>query len=193
MKYLVAEHTKNLINKMSEIVFNYASEFFSRLREVYHEDRSVTVDVASFGMYLGISNEVDWHRKKYPVDARYFIEEIDRVKLRMVIGVPEVLTCTPTCDDCIDKYNKRLENFAYTQQALHLPITFVKNSHLKMYRIGDRYFAGGINLTNSTYVDASFEILDTRYQVAMQEKFNMLWKCQTRDISIFSALYYADR
>lgn len=178
------------------VVFNYAHKFFEHLRKVYNEDRSVTVDVASFGMYLGISNGVDWHKKKYPVDARSFIEEIDRANLRMVIGISEFLSCEPKmkprCDDCVDNYNRRLENLSATQKTLHLPIVFIKNSHLKLYRVGDRYFSGGINLTNSTYIDASYEILDDRYKEALQDTFEELWKMQNRDIRIFQAIHYND-
>ena len=176
---------------MNNHIFTYSHKFFEYLTELYRADTSVTVDVASFGMYLGITSETDWHKKKYPVDARYFIEDINRNNLRMIIGVPTLIHCVkPFCNHCVDAYNKRLMNFAATQEKLHLPITYIKNSHLKMYRIGDRYFSGGINLTNSTFVDASFEIIDKAIQKELQDTFEMLWKFQNTDPSIFQAIRF---
>ena len=167
--------------------FHYAHKFFDYLEQVFLEDPTVTVDVASFGAYLGISKNTDWHAKyeKYEVSARNFIQLINREKLRLLIGVPEFLSCRSLCPDCIDNYNDRIYNFADTKKRLELPARFIKQSHLKMYRIGDRYFGGGINLTNSKYLDCGFEIMNSGLQQAMQEQFDMLWGYATPDALTF--------
>lgn len=53
---------------------------------------------------------------------------------------------------------------------------FINKSHLKLYRIGDLFISGGMNLCNSDYTDICFTIDDKEVQMELINIFNDLWK-----------------
>jgi hypothetical protein len=110
-------------------------------------------------MYLQITNGRDYSSKGES-SARDFIDLIPPKDLRMVVGLPYYMPCQPGCVNCVRDYNKRLDRIKETADLLGLDIKFHEATHLKYYRIGDRIFTGGINLTSSQWTDVAMEVTD---------------------------------
>lgn len=156
------------------MLFRNTNELFSFLKEYYLENGG-KVDISTFGMYLGISKGKDWSNI-YKNQVREFINVVDKKDLRLILGLPAYVECKPNCMDCSKKYNEILERHIDTIKVLKLNCRVHPNLHLKMYRIGDLYISGGINLSASNNVDASFVIMDQEQKIFLRDLFEQIWK-----------------
>lgn len=153
-------------------LFQTPDDLFNFLSSKYKTTDSV--DIASFGMYLGFSKGTDWH-SRYPVAARDFVEEIWQENLRVIIGVGKFFPCTPNCPSCLDVYRQRLTNLEVTAEKLRLNIRYSASFHMKMYRVGSTFICGGINLGVSSWTDTSVLITDKQTKIQLQSAFDIAW------------------
>jgi hypothetical protein len=161
------------------MLFTNPDSMFAFLKENY-ENNPRPVSIASYNMYLGISNGKDWS-KKYPSSARSFINVLDPSHTRIILGIPPLVECKDDCADCRTKYNKLLQRFIDTKEELGMNLRFSNASHLKMYAIGNLVVSGGINLTTSEFTDATFTV-DSGHVDPLMDLFNKHWKAA--DLSI---------
>jgi hypothetical protein len=156
------------------VIFTSAESLFNHLTEVYHAQGKPSVDIATYGIYLGFAKGKDWH-ELYPVAARKFIDIVDKDSLRMLIGKYPHIPCTVNCQHCLDNYNSKQKEVDKTVVELGITAKQVDRFHMKMYRIGKVYVSGGINLGPSGWVDMSFVIHDKAQKKAMQDLFDKMW------------------
>lgn len=150
-----------------------AKSMFQFLKQEYMKTKS-SVDIATYGMYLGISNGKDY-QKSFPMASRDFIDSINKNRLRIVIGVPYYVECKTNCADCKKKYNQKLDSIKETVDRLGIDAKFNDKMHWKYYSIGKKVVCGGINLSDSDFTDSSFTI-DNDYDVnALKLQFETLW------------------
>jgi len=137
----------------------------------YYKKFGGKIRIASYGMYLGISKGRDWNNI-YPSLTRKFFKEINKEDLYLLVGLPYHKECHTGCEYCKMSHESVLERFNDTKEMLNLNIRYHKESHLKLYNIGELYIAGGINLTISGYADAAFVITDENQQEVLRELYN---------------------
>lgn len=156
-------------------------ELFTYLEKLVKDNPSATVDIASYNMYLSISKGTDWSIK-YPSEVRTFINSItDKSKLRMIIGVPQYYPCKIGCEDCRTNHNILLQRLRDSKSRLGLNLRYTDTNHLKYYRVGDRVFLGGINLSVSKFIDAVIEVTDEDDKNKLAELFEYTWNSLTTD------------
>ena len=160
-----------------------AKNMFHFLKQEYKTTKA-SVDIATYGMYLGISNGKDW-QKSFPMVSRDFIDSINKEKLRIVIGVPYYIECKPNCEDCKRKYNQQLDRINETVKMLNLDAKFSDKMHWKYYSIGKTVVCGGINLSDSDYADSSFTIDNPADIGALKMQFEMVWAKSSSNIKKF--------
>jgi len=140
------------------------------------------VDIASYGMYLGITEDgKDWS-DKFPSAARDFINAVANTTHRIIIGIPFFIECYIGCESCAFNYDKRLFRTSVTAKMLNLNIRYADKSHLKYYRVDDSLIIGGINLTQSGWVDMS---VATKSTMRTRSMFDRLWRASAGSISVF--------
>mgnify|MGYP001207973854 CR=1 FL=1 len=155
------------------MIFKNTNELFTYL-SWYYEQNGGKVDISTFNMYLGISKGKDWSYRFYnPV--REFINKVNKNDLRLILGVPAYIECKHNCLDCKIKYNETIQRHIDTINILNLNVKIHQNLHLKMYRIGELYISGGINLSASDYLDASFIIKDQEQKDYLKKMFDDTW------------------
>lgn len=163
------------------MIYFTAEKLFMELAEIVNENPNATVDVATYSLYLQISKNKDYsYHGNTP--AREFIERINKDNLRMVIGLPYYMECKPHCDDCARNYNHRVDRLEDTANALHLNARYHALTHLKYYRVGDRIFTGGINLTSSDWTDVAMEVTNEEEKAELQRIFDMTWRNSVENI-----------
>jgi hypothetical protein len=143
-----------------------------------------TVDIASYSMYLGITEDgKDWH-EIYPSAARAFIEDVKFLPHRILIGVPFYIECTPDCQHCKNIYNAKLKRFAITTEHIGLNVRYKSGFHMKYYRVRDYVICGGINLGASDAFDVALPVPKSQHN-AMRVLFNGAWDTAVVDVSQF--------
>lgn len=142
-----------------------------------------SVDIASYGMYIGITTTKDWH-ETFPSQARAFIETIKTRRHRILIGLPYYASCHENCLDCARRFNDTLRRHALVQAKLDLNLRFNPALHLKYYRVGKVVVSGGINLTASKSLDISLTV-EEAHHAALQNFFDSIWRSSTNDITAF--------
>jgi hypothetical protein len=157
------------------MVFTSSETLFEYLTDMYLCQDNPSVDIATFGMYLGLSKGKDWH-ELYPVAPRKFIDIVNKSNLRVLVGKPFLMTCTPNCKHCIKLYKDKQIEVDRTIKELAITAKKIDRFHMKMYRVGDVYVSGGINFGASNWIDVSFTIRDKSQKMAMQQLFNKVWE-----------------
>ncbi len=155
------------------MIYFTADELFIKLAELAKD--GVKVDIASYSMYLQITKGKDYGYHGH-TPARHFIENCDKDNLRMIVGLPYYMECKPNCTECANNYNQRVDRLTDTAHALHLNAKYHPLTHLKFYRVGDRIFTGGINLSSSDWTDVAMEITDPEDKIRLQEIFEQTWR-----------------
>lgn len=157
------------------MIYFTADELFTELSKIARDNPEASVDIATYSMYLQITKGKDYsYHGNTP--ARQFIEDCNKDKLRMIVGLPYYMECKPLCNECANNYNQRVDRLVDTAHALHLNAKYHPLTHLKFYRIGDRIFTGGINLSSSDWVDIAMEITDPEEKKRLQEIFESTWR-----------------
>jgi len=138
------------------MLFNSPKDMFSYL-ENYYMKNGGPVEILTFGMYLGISRGKsggdfkDWNNT-FPMESRSFNETCSK-DLKLIIGTPFYDECKPNCEDCKKKYNSILERHEATVEYLDIDTKFQEDMHMKMYRVNDLVVLGGMNLSDSDWID----------------------------------------
>lgn len=180
------------------MVFFDQDEFFQFLLDQY--DPGVPVRVMTFGLYLGISNGVDYTKTNIRSDkrgelreykgrhmpVRSFIDGIDPNDLRIIVSIPPFSPCVEDCEPCKIKYRRRLRRLRETRLWLNIPMRYTGDSHMKLYAVGDRVFTGGFNLSGSTWTDAVVEVEDEKDKRQMLQVFDAEWEQATDSIWVVS-------
>lgn len=164
-------------------MFCNTEELFTYLAD-YYKQHGGKVRIASYGMYVGISNGKDWS-KVYPMAVRNFIDSLNKNDLRLIVGLPYFTECKEGCEDCAINYNKTLDRHKETIEQLNINSRFHPQLHLKLYNIGDLYVCGGMNLGKSNFVDVSFIIEDKAQKQELSKLFENTWHDSVGDIKIF--------
>jgi len=157
------------------MVFTSSESLFEYLTMTYHVQDRPSVDIATFGMYLGFAKGKDWHIT-HPQAPRKFIDIVDKSNLRILIGKPVLMPCVPDCQHCTKIYEDKQKEVGKTIRELAIVAKLVDKFHMKMYRVGNVYVSGGINLGPSNWVDVSFTIDDAEQQMVMQKLFDEVWE-----------------
>lgn len=168
-----------------------ADEFFIYLKQQVIDmnlSANSIIDISTYGMYLDISKGKDWSEVYGKSKAREFIDVVNKTSniSRLLIGLPYFMSCKVDCKDCIDNYNTRLDRVTETIDIIGLVNVKVNPaSHLKYYRLDDRIFIGGINLSQSSYVDCAVEITDREAKIKLAKEFRNHWDNSFNDIIPF--------
>lgn len=144
-----------------------------------------SIDIASYGMYLGVTSDgKDWS-KQYPSAVRDFIALVAQKPHRIVIGLYHYLPCKEEgCKHCAEKYNQTLERHKITVERIGLNVRFHPSCHLKYYRVGSTVVVGGINLSSSGSVDAAVN-MSAEHSGDLQNIFCNLWQAGTTNLDKF--------
>lgn len=158
-------------------MYSNAKRFFDVLTEAVEGAKSV--DIATYGAYLGFSKGIDWHTTgMFPIPARNFIEKCP-AETRIVVGYSNY--DPPQCQGC-EKYFEYAKNkgdsIGQVIDNLNLNIRLMPNCHAKLYRIDRRWWVGGINLGASEAYDFMVEIKSGKKK--LQAYFNVLWNYAER-------------
>ena len=165
-----------------------ADTLFKELTTVLQANPEARVDIATYGFYLDISKNKrtkeysDWSEVFGASAARTFIEEVTKTQHRLIVGLFPLRECTPGCEHCNKMYDEGMERNLKTQAKLALNIRYHKDSHLKYYRIGNRIWVGGINLSSSDWTDVAVEVLDRDEKLQLIEIFKNHWQTATETI-----------
>ena len=81
-----------------------------------------------------------------------------------------------------NKYNNTIKRFKVTKNCLQLNMKFTKSFHWKYYRIGESAFIGGINLSQSGYIDSCVKITNQEDINILKRKFDIEWNKGTTNI-----------
>lgn len=168
-------------------MYKNSEELFNHLLNVIEDeakyDQNLVVDIATYGMYVGISKGKDL-ADKYPSEVRTFLDAaLKLADVRLVIGLTYFLPCTEGCTHCLEKYNEGIDRLIDTKEMLGIEnVRINPSSHFKYYRIGDRVWTGGINLTGSDWVDISMEVTDYESAEELMSMFKELWEDSETDI-----------
>lgn len=162
-------------------LFLTSDELFKYLKSI--TTKYSIVDIATYGMYVGISKGKD-NSIKYPSEVRHFINKLDPSQTRMVIGLPYFMECTPHCPHCAISYNQSLDRFIDTSDRLDLTIKYHSSTHFKYYRIDERIFTGGINLTASGWIDVAIEITDPAQKAELKHIFESTYNSASNSLEI---------
>lgn len=139
-----------------------ADEFFAKLNRMETIDE--TIDIITFNMTL--------FETEHPV-----LEFLDHVyeckEHRIIVSVPLLRECKIECEDCRRKYNERIDKL--NKYAKIWNIRFIQESHLKYYRVGNRVFTGGVNLSPSTWLDTMIEVNKEEIKEVLNRTFNNVW------------------
>ena len=161
------------------MLFNNSKEMFIYLLD-YYKKNGGPVEILTFGMYLGITKGKlkgegykDW-QGIYPMDSRAFIEATKK-ELKTIVGMPFFIECKLDCKDCKIAYNKMIERHEATAEYIGLNIKYLGDMHMKMYRVGDLVVLGGMNLSDSDWVDCSL-IANKEDGLRVTKLFKKLWE-----------------
>jgi len=150
-----------------------SDSLFNTLYKVYKKGDKV--DIATFSVYVDITEQEDWSTVYGPSPVRAFLNKIDKRDLRLVVGLPQYRECKAGCMDCRREYNKGIERTVLSAKRLKIETRYHDASHFKYYRIGDRIFTGGINLTTSDWVDVCLEVTDPEQKTILRTLFEKTW------------------
>lgn len=164
-------------------IFTTSDDLFTHLTKLAEKYAGGTIDIATYGMYVGITNGIDYSLS-YPSAARTFLNTIvaNETSHRILIGVPYFMECLKGCQNCASNYNRTLDRFEQTRSQLGLNIRYTDNLHLKYYRISTNYFAGGINLSTSKSVDFAMRVEGRIQTLKLGALFKRLWSQGTESI-----------
>lgn len=157
--------------------------FDNIIKQIGTIDENTQVDIATYSMYLDVSKGKDWAQMYDRTSARRFIDAVrDSKKLRLIVGIPYFMKEFAHIPEFVKAYNVGIERIGMTFKKLNLNGKVNASSHLKYYRIGDRVWIGGINLSGSTWVDVATEITDEKDKKDLAEIFNLHWGNSTTNI-----------
>jgi hypothetical protein len=156
------------------ILFNSIDELYSFIGSEHRKRPTAAIDIVTFSLYAGFSKGRDWSTL-YPSQVRRLVDEINKSVLRIVVGIPNFVPCKPDCGDCKKVYKNRIDSLVETKKALSMNIRFIKDCHMKMYRIGPVYVVGGMNLTGSRSIDIAMTVEDKGMIKLLQAKFDSIW------------------
>lgn len=166
---------------MTRIFFNQDA-MFDYLIGAVNNHHLAPIDIASYGMYLGITEDgKDWS-DIYPSSARMFINAVAQKSHRIVIGLPYYTECIEKCVACRLQYDKRLYRTDLTAKKLKLNIRYISDCHLKYYKVGNQVILGGMNLNASGWIDAS---ILTKSTISLRNMYRRLWKSASPTIDTF--------
>lgn len=135
-------------------------------------DEDTIVHLATYSIYIGISKSKDWSLIYGPNEARKLINKTKDLKnFKLVVGAPYFMDEVGHIREYVLEYNKLVNRLIMTIDHLKLNCKVHETSHLKYYRVGDRVFVGGINLSGSDWVDVAIEI----YNQKQKDKLNKIF------------------
>lgn len=175
----------NKINRRTTNIFLKAEELFTELeRQVRLLKSDQTVDIATYSFYLNITTYDIKKRYGYNSPARQFIDTINsrNLKHRVIVGAPYLLDKLAHMPEYIEIQNQSVERDKLTIKLLRLNARVHQSLHLKYYRIGDRIWIGGINLTSSDWIDVAHEVIDEHDKQVLMEIFDNAWNEASSDI-----------
>jgi len=149
------------------------------------------VMIATYNIYAGILHDgEDAHSwgEKYHSDAHEILDMLcDCKRVRIIVGTPPLSLCKAGCEDCIAKQYKSATRLS--KHALKWPKyqwKYTGDFHLKCYLFKKdgimKGVIGGRNLSDSNWVDVTFNIDDKHCKV-IEYLFNQSWDKST-DITI---------
>ncbi|MCI8538609.1 MAG: hypothetical protein HFF18_08140 [Oscillospiraceae bacterium] len=156
------------------MIFFDANCLFRFLREQY-EQYGGDVDIATYGITLF---EEKASFGKTASAAMEFMDSLrgGRIDVRVLVGLEPVKRSRNASYGLREmEYRKKIREvleIGYQYDICCLP---TQKSHLKMYRIGDLYVVGGINLGNSTWADSAVVLERQEDKEAVQSVFDGMW------------------
>lgn len=166
-------------------IYLTAEELFKELNETLkNESEDVTVDIATYSMYLQVTTYDVKEKYGFNSNSRRFIDTLKRKnhKHRLIVGIPYFEKKLGHIPDYVSQYNSSIDRISNTFRILKLNGRVHNGLHLKYYRIGNRIWVGGINLTSSDWVDVAHEVLDENDKKTLIKIYEDAWVASNNHI-----------
>lgn len=161
-------------------VFTESDLFFDEVIQAANRAGSLEpIHISTYTMYLGISKGKD-HTEYYPAKARDLINITkDRKNFRLLTGIPYKMKELENLPEYIEVYNTGIQRINDTINMLDLTnIRINPEVHLKYYRVGDRIWVGGMNLSSSSWLDTMVEVTGWEEKKMLVDTFEVFWNSQ---------------
>lgn len=149
------------------MIYLNSQEFWNDVLNEIKDEKTKSVLISSYGMYVGISETGENTAKKYNFDTtlQKILNEADNdKKLTVLISHNENSPCKPGCIHCVEKNSKSWARLiAHIENWSNVEWHITNEHHLKAVIIHKESgeligFSGGRNFTNSNWRDASFRL-----------------------------------
>ena len=129
-----------------------------KIDELEDKGEEIFCDISTFGYYLNINADGSDMNDQYPKITRQFIDRARNHNLRILVGLNDYDSNNDVCKQCPQcktLHNSRLSRHQKTIEVLGLDgcVRFKEQMHWKYYRINEIILVGGMNLTESSYID----------------------------------------
>lgn len=156
------------------MIFFDAQCLFDFLRERY-EQYGGEVDIATYGITLFEENA---SFGKTASAAMKFMDSLrgGRIDVRVLVGLEPIKRFRNASYGLREmEHRKKVREVLEIGQRYDICCLPTQKSHLKMYRIGDLYVLGGINLGNSTWADSAVVLERQEDKEEAQSVFDAMW------------------
>lgn len=157
-----------------DMVFFDAQSLFNFLREQY-EKKECPVDIATYGISLF---EEKTPYGSFESSAMKFMNCLrgGATDVRVLVGLQPIKKFRNSTYGMRElEYRKMVRRVLEIGEEYGICCLPTQKSHLKMYRIGDLYVVGGINLGNSYWTDCSVVVENQDDKDEMQYVFDAMW------------------
>lgn len=169
---------------MSKLYFT-ANQLFEELLTIPVTDSSI-VHIATYSMYIDVAKSQDWAKVYGPSKSRRLIDKTKDLKeFKLMVGAPYYMKELAHLREYIAFYNNKVKQLKIAVDHFKLNCRVHNSSHLKYYRIDDRVFIGGINLTASNWIDVAIEVFDKEQKEELAKIFAQAFEESEVDISLY--------
>ncbi len=121
-------------------------------------EKADEIYISSFSLYAGVNS--DGTDSKYDNDVKDLLDGLAKLdkKVNIVVGRPDLISCTKGCKHCADKYASWLVRYRHHEKkwpSFNWHLNYRSHAKFAIFKPTNMVIMGGSNLSNSGLFDVN--------------------------------------